>query len=86
MAWLLPSRILVMRRTLRNTETSLFLKADGTETEFMELACCFQNYEEALSFTRKKQLKNVELVVRSASASDEFTLALPAAAALPHWE
>ena len=65
-----------MRRTLRNTETSLFLKADGTETEFMELARSFENYEEALSFTRKRNLQNVELVVRSSSAADEFTLRL----------
>ena len=75
-----------MRRTLRNTETSLFLKADGTETEFMELARSFENYEEALSFTRKRNLQNVELVVRSSSAADEFTLALPDATSLPHWE
>jgi hypothetical protein len=64
----------------------MFVKADGTETEFMELACAFQTYEEALSFTRKKQLQNVELVVRPSSAADEFTLALPDATALPHWE
>ena len=55
----------------------MFLKSDGTETEFFELARPFENYQEALFFTEKNQLQNVELVVRSASAEDEFILALP---------
>ena len=73
--------LLGMRRALRNTETSMFLKSDGSETEFFELARPFENYQEALSFTQKNKLQSVELVVRSGSAEDEFIMALPGEAA-----
>ena len=64
----------------------MFIRSDGTETEFIDMARSFQDYEEALSFTRRNKLQNVELVVQPGSPADEFTLQLPGASNLGHWE
>ena len=54
-----------MRRALRNTETAMFIKADGGETELMEQARSFQDYQEAFCYCTEHQLQQVELVVRT---------------------
>lgn len=66
-----------MKRVLRNSDTSLFIKSDCAETEFLEEARSFESYEDALTFCRRHKLRDVELVVRSTSAKDEFTVAIP---------
>jgi len=67
-----------MKRALRNTETSMFIKSDGKETVFIDLARGFHSYDEALSFCRKQNLKDVELVVQFPSSKDQFVVPIPA--------
>lgn len=63
-----------MRRALRNTETSMFIKTDGKETVFIELARSFESYDEAISFCKRKNLKDVELVVQFPSSTEQLTV------------
>jgi hypothetical protein len=65
-----------MKRALRNTQTSMFIKSDGGETEFIEFARSFQNYQEAFTFCNHNHLNGVELVVRTSDAY-EFTVTVP---------
>ena len=54
----------------------MFIKADGGETELMEQARSFQDYQEAFSFCTDHQLQQVELVVRMPDLY-EFTVTVP---------
>ena len=72
-AWLLPLSF-GMRRALRNTETSMFIKSDGKETVFIELARSFESYDEAIVFCKRKNLKDVELVVQFPSSTEQLTV------------
>ena len=65
-----------MKRALRNTETAMFIKSDGGETELIEDARAFQDYKEAFTFCSDHQLQHVELVVRTPERY-EFTVAVP---------
>jgi hypothetical protein len=65
-----------MKRALRNTDTSMFLKSDLAETDLIDQAHVFENYQEAFDFCKDNQLKRVELVVRM-SESYEFTVEVP---------
>ena len=65
-----------MRRALRNTDTTMFIKSDGGETHAIEMARSFMSYDDALAFCRAKQLTRVELVARMDDNS-EFTVAVP---------
>jgi len=66
-----------MKRALRSTDTTMFIKNDGGETQCIDLARSFLSYDEAVAFCRGKQLTNVELVVHMDDNS-ELTLKLPA--------
>jgi hypothetical protein len=57
----------------------MFIKSDCSETEFIELARSFENYQDALSFCQRHRLKGVELVVQNTSAKDEFTVSIQSA-------
>ncbi|HKQ37972.1 MAG TPA: hypothetical protein VJ063_07830 [Verrucomicrobiae bacterium] len=65
-----------MKRALRSTDTTMFIKSDGGETQCIDKARSFLSYDDAVAFCRGKQLKNVELVVHMDDQS-ELTLALP---------
>lgn len=64
-----------MRRALRNTDTTMFIKSDGGETRAIEMARSFASYDEAAAFCRSKELTNVELVVHMDDTS-EYTMAI----------
>jgi hypothetical protein len=66
-----------MKRALRNTDTSMFIKSDLGETELIDQAHVFANYQAAFEFCKDKQLKRVELVVR-VSDKYEFIVEVPA--------
>lgn len=66
-----------MKRALRNTETAMFIKFDGGQTESIYTARCFLSYDEAVAFCRANKLGAVELVVHSDDQS-EYALAMPA--------
>ncbi|HTD87402.1 MAG TPA: hypothetical protein VK850_12560 [Candidatus Binatia bacterium] len=66
-----------MKRALRNTDTTMFIKSDGGETQCIEMARSFMSYDEAVAFCKGKQLRNVELVVHMDDNSEQ-TLSLPA--------
>jgi len=69
-----------MKRALRNTETSMFIKSDGKETVFIDLARSFGSYDEARSFCKRHELKDVELVVQFPSSKDQFVVPIPKSA------
>ncbi len=65
-----------MKRALRNTDTTMFIKSDGGETKCIDMARSFMSYDEAVAFCKAKQLTTVELVVHMDDTS-EFTMAVP---------
>ena len=65
-----------MRRALRNTDTTMFIKSDGGETKCIEMARSFLSYDEAVTFCKGKNLSSVELVVHMDDNS-EVTVAVP---------
>ena len=65
-----------MKRALRNTDTSMFIKADLGETGLIDEAHVFDNYKEAFEFCQQNALNRVELVVR-VSEQYEFIVDLP---------
>lgn len=70
-----------MKRALRNTDTSMFIKSDLTQTGWIEQAQSFPNYQEAFEFCNQYQLNRVELVVR-VSDNYEFVVEVPGPADL----
>ena len=64
-----------MKRALRNTDTSMFIRSDGGETTRIDQARSFANYDEAVEFCKNKPLKNVELVLKMEDNS-EFAVAV----------
>lgn len=65
-----------MKRALRNTDTTMFIKSDGGETNSIQMARSFISYDEAVAFCRGKNLTSVELVVHMDDQS-EMTVAMP---------
>ena len=65
-----------MKKLLRNTDTSMFVKSDGGETNRIDLARSFASYDEAVEFCKGKCLNRVELVVRMEDDS-EMVMAVP---------
>jgi hypothetical protein len=65
-----------MKKVLRSTDTSMFIKSDGGETQVIEMARAFGSYDEAINFCRGKQIKRVELVVHMDDNS-EMIMAVP---------
>jgi len=63
-----------MKRALRSTDTSMFIKSDGGETKFIDMARSFLSFDDAVAFCRGKQLTNVELVVHM---DDQSELTMP---------
>jgi hypothetical protein len=66
-----------MKRALRNTDTSMFIKADLGETGLIDEAHVFDNYKEAFEFGQQNAHNRVELVVRI-SEQYEFIVDVPA--------
>jgi len=66
-----------MKRTLRNTETAMFVKSDGGETNSIYTARCFFSYDDAVAFCKAHKLRTVELVVHP-DDQPEYVVALPA--------
>ena len=66
-----------MRRALRDTDTDMFIKADGGRTKSIDTARSFVNYDDAIAFCKANRLTKVELVVHTDDKS-EFTVAIPA--------
>jgi hypothetical protein len=66
-----------MKRALRDTDTTMFFKSDGTQTKSLDSARSFVNYDDAVAFCKANRLTRVEMVVRTEDRS-EFTVALPA--------
>ena len=67
-----------MRRVLRNTDTTMFIKSDGAETEFIQMARSFASYDDAVNFCKGKHIDRVELVVQM-DDKEEFTVSVPSA-------
>ena len=65
-----------MKRALRNTDTSMFIKSDLSQTGWIEQAQSFPTYQEAFEFCNQYQLNRVELVVRM-SENYEFVVQVP---------
>ena len=65
-----------MKRALRNTDTTMFIKSDGGETMCIENARSFLSYDDAVRFCRGKNLTSVELVVHMDDNS-EVTVPVP---------
>lgn len=65
-----------MKRALRNTDTSMFIKADLDETGLIDEARVFDNYKEAFQFCQQYSLDRVELVIR-VSDQYEFIVDVP---------
>jgi len=65
-----------MKKVLRSTDTSMFIKSDGGETQVIELARAFASYDEAVNFCKGRHLKTVELVVHMDDNS-EMIMAVP---------
>lgn len=63
-----------MKRALRNTDTSMFIKSDGGQTKSIEMARSFVSYDDAVAFCRANKLSTVELVVH---ADDESEYTIP---------
>lgn len=66
-----------MKKLLRNTDTQMFVKFNGGETNVIDLARSFGSYDEAVDFCRNNQLTKVEVVVRMEDKS-EMVMAVPA--------
>jgi len=66
-----------MKKALRNTDTSMFIKADLGETGLIDQAHVFENYQQAIDFCKDNRLNRVELVVRVSDAY-EFIIDVPA--------
>ena len=66
-----------MKRVVRKSDTSMFVKSDGTETDVIEIARSFGSYDEAVDFCKIKRLTSVELVVHMDDNS-QLTVAVPA--------
>jgi hypothetical protein len=62
-----------MKRALRDTDTSMFIKADGGQTQSIDMARAFVSYDDAVAFCRANKLKTVELVVHADDKS-EYTI------------
>ena len=52
----------------------MFIKSDGGETKFIDMARSFLSFDDAVAFCRGKQLTNVELVVHM---DDQSELTMP---------
>jgi hypothetical protein len=65
-----------MKRALRKTDTTMFIKSDGGETASIDTARSFGSYDEAVAFCKGKRLTKVELVVHMDDNS-EITVAVP---------
>jgi hypothetical protein len=65
-----------MIRALRDTDTSMFIKADGGQTKCIDMAQCFASFDDAVAFCKENRLTNVELVARMEDHS-EFTVPVP---------
>jgi len=65
-----------MKRALRNTDTSMFIKSDLAETGLIDQARTFDTYQDAFAFCNNNQLNRVELVVR-VSDQYEFIVDVP---------
>ena len=66
-----------MKRALRNTETAMFVKSDGGETETIQTARSFLTYDEAIAFCKANRLAAVELVTRT-DEQEEYVTSVPA--------
>ena len=76
-----------MKRALRNSDTSMFIKSDLGETGLIDEARSFHNYQEAFDFCKDNQLNRVELVVRVADNYEfivEVTTLAPASTEESH--
>jgi hypothetical protein len=65
-----------MKRALRNPDTTRFIKNDLGETELIDEAHCFDNYQAAFNFCKNNHLSRVELVVQM-SDRYEFIVDVP---------
>lgn len=66
-----------MKRALRNTETAMFVKHDGGETDTIQTARSFLTYDEAVAFCKANRLAAVELVTRT-DEQEEYVTSVPA--------
>lgn len=64
-----------MKRALRDTDTSMFIKSDGGQTKSIDMARSFISYDDAVAFCRANKLKTVELVVHTDDKS-VYTIAV----------
>ena len=62
-----------MKRALRDTDTTMFIKSDGGQTRSIESARSFVSYDDAVAFCRANKLTTVELVVHADDKS-EYTI------------
>ena len=65
-----------MKRVLRSGDTEMFIKADGSETEFFEEGHKFDRFDDAMAFCKRHNLKGMELVLREDSSKDEIAVQL----------
>ncbi|HZO83746.1 MAG TPA: hypothetical protein VFC26_00910 [Verrucomicrobiae bacterium] len=66
-----------MKRALRNTDTSMFIRSDGGETKSIDMARSFVSYDDAVAFCKANKLTAVELVVHADDKSVS-TIKVPA--------
>ena len=54
----------------------MFIKGDGSETEFFEDGHKFDRFDEAVAFCKRHNLKGMELVLREDTSKDEIAIQL----------
>ena len=54
----------------------MFIKGDGSETEFFEDGQKFDRFDEAVAFCKRHNLKGMELVLREDTSKDEIAIQL----------
>jgi hypothetical protein len=61
-----------MKRALRSSDTQMFFKADGHQTNNIDEAQSFQGFGDAVEFCREHKLRHTELIFRTGRPEDDL--------------
>jgi hypothetical protein len=61
-----------MKRALRSSDTQLFFKSDGHQTNNIDEAQPFQGFGDAVEFCRQHKLRHTELIFRTGRPEDDL--------------
>ena len=59
-----------MKRALRDTDTTMFIKNDGGQTRSIDMARSFVSYDDAIAYCKANKLSKVEVVVHADDNSE----------------